>query len=88
MRTTLDLNDTLLTQAKTRAAQEHRTLTSVVEEALRRLLDGAHAKPKKVPEIPVFKGGSGLAPGIDPTNYEAYFHELEAEEYRKKHGKP
>jgi hypothetical protein len=88
MRTTLDLNDTLLTQAKTRAAKENRTLTSIVEEALRKLFDG-HGKPKKIPEIPIFKGGTGLAPGIDPTRIEAHFHALEDEaRIRKIFGKP
>jgi len=35
MRTTLDLSDALLRGAKRRAAEEGRTLTSVIEEALR-----------------------------------------------------
>ncbi|HUR41433.1 MAG TPA: DUF2191 domain-containing protein [Verrucomicrobiae bacterium] len=79
MRTTLDLNDTLLTQAKTRAAKENRTLTSIVEESLRLLLNGA-GKPKKIPEIPVIRGTGGLMPGIDPVKIEAHFNALEDEE--------
>jgi hypothetical protein len=38
MRTTLDIDDHLYRAAKQRAADEARTLTSVVEEALRGLL--------------------------------------------------
>lgn len=38
MKTTLNLDDRLLREAKKRAAEEGRTLTSVVEEALRRSL--------------------------------------------------
>ena len=48
MRTTLDIHDPLLIRAKKVAAEGHRTLTSVVEEALRVSLDsgGKRAKPK------------------------------------------
>jgi len=35
MRTTLDIDDNLLRQAKKRAAEEGKTLTRIVEEALR-----------------------------------------------------
>jgi hypothetical protein len=38
MRTTLDLDDALLRAAKRRAAAEGRTLTSLIEEALRAVL--------------------------------------------------
>jgi hypothetical protein len=38
VRTTLNLEDSLVREAKKRAAQEGRTLTSVIEEALRLLL--------------------------------------------------
>ena len=87
VRTTLDLNDTLLTQAKTRAAKERRTLTSIVEEALRKLLDG-HGKPKKIPEIPFLSGGGGEAPGVDPTRFSALLDLLDEEDFREKYGKP
>ena len=83
MRTTLDLNDTLLVEAKTRAAKENRTLTSIVEEALRKLFDG-RSKPKKIPEIPILRGEGGPAPGVDPTKHEAFFNELEDEERMKR----
>lgn len=38
MRTTLDINSTLMRAARQRAAAEGRTLTSLIEEALRLLL--------------------------------------------------
>ena len=38
MKTTLNLEDSLLREAKKRAAEDGRTLTSVVEEGLRRVL--------------------------------------------------
>lgn len=38
MRTTLDLDGTLMREARKRAAEENRTLTSLIEEAVRLLL--------------------------------------------------
>lgn len=38
MRTTLDLNDDLMREAKARAAREGRTLTSLIEDGLRLVL--------------------------------------------------
>ncbi|MHB8416525.1 MAG: type II toxin-antitoxin system VapB family antitoxin [Myxococcales bacterium] len=43
MRTTLDIDDGLLRAAKQRAAKQGRTLTSLVEEALRERLDAGSA---------------------------------------------
>jgi hypothetical protein len=49
MRTTLDLNDELLREAKRRAAKEGRTLRELVEAALRRHLGrGERRKPYKL----------------------------------------
>ncbi len=44
MKTTLNLNDRVLRQAKGRAAQDGITLTRFVEDALRARLAEAHAK--------------------------------------------
>jgi hypothetical protein len=44
MRTTLDLEDGLLRRARRKAAEEGRTLTAVIEDALRALL-GRPARP-------------------------------------------
>lgn len=43
MRTTLDLDDRLLRAAKKRAAEERRTLTRIIEDALRAFL---HPSPR------------------------------------------
>ena len=64
MRTTVAINDELLTAAKRRARERGISLSKLVDEALERELN----KPQVVrgaPEIPVFRGGSGLRPGID-----------------------
>lgn len=67
MRTTIRLDDDLLAAAKDRAARNNRTLTAVIEDALRQ----AFARPKggepRHPiELPTFRGDpAGLAPGVD-----------------------
>ena len=64
MRTTLVIDDELYRRAKAAAAHQGRTVTSVVEEALRRLLDAA-SEPADVPELPVARESGGPLPGID-----------------------
>jgi hypothetical protein len=56
MRTTLNLPDALVEQAKAVARQSGRTLTSLVEQGLRTVLDAAESQP---PELPVFGTGHG-----------------------------
>ncbi len=49
MRTTLELDDGLMREARKRAAQEGRTLTSLIEEAIRLLLTRRQtAKPYRL----------------------------------------
>jgi hypothetical protein len=65
MRTTIRLNDDLLRRAKKRAANEGRTLTSLVEEGLVLILSKAKASRRKRIELPVSKATGGVLPGID-----------------------
>ncbi len=65
MRTTIRLNPQLLAQAKQFAARTGRTLTAVIEDALRQTLTDAKRARKRPPaKIPTFSG-SGLQPGVD-----------------------
>ena len=67
MKTTLDLNDALLVDAKAMAAQQRTTLTRIVEDGLRlRLATAKTVRNRKRVVLPVFAGRGGLAPGIDP----------------------
>jgi len=65
MRTTIDLDSTLLTAAKQRAAEEGRTLRSLVEEALRARL--SRRAPLDAPSpLPVHRPARpGTLPGVD-----------------------
>ena len=68
MRTTIRLNDDLLREAKAYAAATDRTLTRLIEDALREALARRkqRAKPARV-ELPT-SGGGGLQPGVDLDN--------------------
>jgi hypothetical protein len=65
MRTTIRLDDDLLREAKAYAAATDRTLTRVIEDALREVLirrRQAARRPKV--ELPT-DGGGGLQPGVN-----------------------
>ncbi|WP_183093867.1 antitoxin [Nocardioides stalactiti] len=84
MRTTVNIHDGLLETAKRRAQQEGKTLGDVVESALHRyLLEIETAQERVGPPLPVFGGGTGMVPGIDPTSndslYDAMYEEEDAE---------
>ena len=63
MKTTLNLNDALLTEAKTLAAQQRTSLTRLIEEGLQLRLRARDAPPRAI-RLPVYRGKGGLAPGL------------------------
>jgi len=65
MRTTVRIKDDLLKQAKKRAADEGRTLTSLVEDGLALILAKPKANRRERVELPVSKATGGVLPGID-----------------------
>jgi hypothetical protein len=68
MRTTLNINDRLLQTAKKRAIETNRTLTAVIEDALRQSLEGKVLKPaKRRVNLPT-SGEGGLLPRVDLDN--------------------
>ncbi len=71
-RTTVRLPDGLLNRSRRKAAEEGRTLTSLIEEGLRLILDGG-GKPVRhrrvLPRVSTANGG--LMPGIDLSNSSA-----------------
>ncbi|KAF1047389.1 DUF6364 family protein [Xylophilus sp.] len=65
MKTTLNLNDALLAQAKVLAAQRGTSLTRLIEEGLQLRLNAAAGRRKAAAvKLPVFYGRSGLAAGL------------------------
>lgn len=74
MKTTLNIDDRLLAEAKATAAKERSTLTRLIEEGLTLRLRRGAARARRTPaELPVYRGKGGLAPGIDPTSNKSLF---------------
>jgi hypothetical protein len=65
MRTTIRLEDDLLVEIKEYAAQADRTLTSVIEDALREMLARHRRAKERTPVKPQTVSGGGLQPGVD-----------------------
>ena len=65
MRTTIRIDDALYRQAKTQAARTGRTVSDVIEDAVRKSLGSRSEREQRHrTELPV-SGGSGLMPGVD-----------------------
>ncbi|KQP44673.1 DUF6364 family protein [Pseudorhodoferax sp. Leaf274] len=64
MKTTLNLNDALVTQAKTLAAQQRTSLTRLIEEGLQLRLKAA-PRSRSTRSMPVYHGKGGLAAGLN-----------------------
>jgi len=67
MRTTVTIDDHLLAEVKLIAARSHRTIGSVLEDALRRLIADHEARRSESAsyELPSYPTGGGLRPGVD-----------------------
>lgn len=78
MRTTINLPDGLIEQAKARAAAEGRTLTSLIAEGLRRVLERDDARPADQEPLPAF-GEPSARPLIDLRDREALWTALDAD---------
>jgi hypothetical protein len=64
MRTTVRIRDDLLEQARKRAAEDGRTLTSMIEEGLALVL-APKARRREHVELPVSKASGGVLPRVD-----------------------
>lgn len=72
MKTTLDLNDSLLARAKALAAHHQTSLTQLIEEGLQlRLRTSRAAAGTKRRKLLVLKGHGGLVAGINPASNKA-----------------
>jgi plasmid stability protein len=81
MRITVRLDHDLLKRAEIRAAAEGRTLSELIEEGLRAMLE--HKPDEGGREwlpLPTSKAKGGLLPGVDLTRFSGY-QEMEDLEY-------
>jgi len=78
MKTTLNLNDQLLADAKALAAQQRTSLTRLIEEGLQlRLRAKVNAAPLGRVRLPVFKGRGGLVKGVNALSNKALLQALD-----------
>lgn len=72
MKTTLDINDTLLASAKSLAAKQRTSLTRLIEEGLQlRLRSTSAGRKTSQSKLPVHKGRGGLVAGLNPRSNKA-----------------
>ncbi len=77
MKTTLNLNDQLVADAKALAAQQRTSLTRLIEEGLQMRLRATATHTKRRPtRLPVFKGRGGLVEGVNPLSNKALLEAL------------
>lgn len=76
MKTTLDLPDELLIEAKKRAAEQRRPLRALVEEGLRMALRKPEVQPRKK-QVRLITVKGGLPRDLDLSNREAMHNWLD-----------
>ena len=77
MKTTLNLNDQLLADAKALAAQQRTSLTRLIEEGLQlRLRAKAASATRGRVRLPAFKGRGGLVAGVNSLSNKALLDAL------------
>jgi hypothetical protein len=69
LRTTVRLEESLLEQARTLAEKQNKTLTSLIEEGLCKVIKEARTpKARRKIVIPIGKQTGGTWPGVDISN--------------------
>jgi hypothetical protein len=75
MKTTLNINDTVMTQLRQEAARQQKTMSELVEAALRLLFHSVkQSKKKKLRPLPSFHGGK---PRVDIADRNALYDFME-----------
>ncbi|TMJ95477.1 MAG: ribbon-helix-helix protein, CopG family [Alphaproteobacteria bacterium] len=73
MKTTLNIDDTVMAELKREAARQGRTMSELVETALRLLL-ASQRKRGRLPALPKFRSGGAL---VDVADRDALYHAME-----------
>jgi hypothetical protein len=82
MKTTLNIDDTVMAELKREAARQGRTMSETVETALR-LFFRAQRKRPKIPPLPTFHGG---VERVDIADRNALYDLLEGDRDRRLYG--
>lgn len=73
MKTTLNIDDQVMARLKREAARQGRTMSELVETALRMLFRN-RPTPKEVPVLPTFRSGGAL---VDVADRDALYQAME-----------
>jgi hypothetical protein len=73
MKTTLNIDDTVMADLRREAARQDRTMSDLVETALRLLLR-SQRKRRPLPDLPTFDGGEPL---VDIADRDALYDAME-----------
>ncbi len=82
MKTTLNIDDTVMAELKREAARQGRTMSELVENALR-LFFRAQRKRPKIPPLPTFHGGVEL---VDIADRNALYDAMEGDRDQRLYG--
>ena len=80
MKTTLNIDDTVMQRLREEAARRSTTISALVEAGLRRILDDPpieEGEQRTLPPLPILKGGSFL---VDVANRDELYRVMEEEE--------
>jgi len=74
MKTTLNIDDTVMNRLRREAARQHKTMSELVEAALRLLFQSSReARKTKLRPLPTFKGGTEL---VDIADRDALYRAM------------
>jgi Ribbon-helix-helix protein, copG family len=73
MKTTLNIDDTVMAELKREAARQRRTMSELVETALR-LLFRSKKKSQQLPRLPTFRSGGTI---VDIADRKALYQAME-----------
>jgi hypothetical protein len=74
MKTTLNIDDTVMRRLRREAARQGKTMSELVESALRLFFRVSRRKPPELPELPVFESGGAL---VDVADRESLYRAME-----------
>ncbi|HET7167934.1 MAG TPA: CopG family transcriptional regulator [Candidatus Limnocylindrales bacterium] len=78
MRTTVDIDEHVLLEVKTVAATSGRTMSAVIEDAIRQALIKRHPAPRRPLVTLMTHDGGGLQPGVDLDDTSALLDLMDA----------